>query len=59
MKKIALLLTTLVSLTFGTTIYFNSVEVTLNSNGLKIGDNAPVFNATTINFQDIDRKSVV
>ncbi len=53
MKKIALLLTTLVSLTFGTTIYFNSVEVTLNSNGLKIGDNAPVFNATTINFQDI------
>lgn len=53
MKKIILLLTTFVSLTFATTIHFNGVDVTLNSNGLKVGDNAPVFTATTINFQDM------
>ena len=41
-----------VSLAFGTMVSFNSAPVTLNSNGLKVGDFAPMFNATTIDFED-------
>lgn len=52
MKKILLMLILSVSLSLATTVTFNGVEVTLNSNGLKVGDEAPVFNATTINFED-------
>lgn len=53
MKKISLLLVMLTSLMFATTVTFNGIEVTLNSNGLKVGDNAPAFTATTIEFEDI------
>jgi len=52
MKKILLTLLVSVSLTFATTVAFNSLEVTLNSNGLKVGDDAPAFVATTIEFKD-------
>jgi thiol peroxidase len=53
MKKIILALSFLVSLSFATTVSFNDVEVTLNSNGLKVGDDAPAFVATNIDFQDV------
>lgn len=52
MRKIILGLTFLVSASFATTVAFNGLDVTLNSNGLKVGDNAPAFIATTIDFQD-------
>ena len=52
MKKIIIALTLLVSVTFGTTVSFNGMKVTLNSDGLNVGDNAPAFTATTINFED-------
>ena len=52
MKKILLILMLSVSLSFATTVAFNGAEVTLNSNGLKVGDKAPMFNATTIDFED-------
>ena len=52
MKKIGLTLIFLVTAAFGTMVSFNGMDVTLNSNGLKVGDDAPVFVATTINFQD-------
>jgi len=52
MKKIGLILLLVASMAFGKTVTFNGVEVTLNSNGLKVGDSAPMFNATTIDFED-------
>ena len=52
MKKIILGLTFLVSASFATTVAFNGLAVTLNSDGLKVGDNAPAFTATNIEFQD-------
>lgn len=52
MKKILTILTLLVSVTFGTTVAFNGMKVTLNSDGLKVGDLAPAFTATTINFEE-------
>ena len=52
MKKIGLTLIFLVTAAFGTMVSFNGMDVTLNSNGLKVGDDAPEFVATTINFQD-------
>lgn len=52
MKKIILTLLVFSSLVFASTVTFNGTEVTLNSNGLKVGDKAPVFNATTIDFED-------
>ncbi|MBC8237941.1 MAG: thiol peroxidase [Helicobacteraceae bacterium] len=52
MRKIIIGLTFLVSASFATTVAFNGLDVTLNSNGLKVGDNAPAFIATTIDFQD-------
>jgi len=52
MKKIGLMLIAAVSLAFGTIVSFNGAPVTLNSNGLKVGDLAPRFNATTIDFED-------
>ena len=53
MRKIILGLTFLISASFATTVAFNGLDVTLNSDGLKVGDNAPAFNATTIEFQDV------
>ena len=53
MKKILLGLTFLISASFATTVAFNGLGVTLNSDGLKVGDNAPAFVATTIDFQDV------
>ena len=53
MKKILIVLTLLVSVAFGTTVAFNGMKVTLNSDGLGVGDEAPSFSATTINFQDV------
>ena len=53
MKKIGLLLALLSSLTFATTVAFNGMEVTLNGKGLKVGEKAPDFYATTIDFEDI------
>ena len=52
MRKIILGLTFLVSASFATTVAFNGLAVTLNSDGLKVGDNAPAFTATNIEFQD-------
>lgn len=52
MKKIGLMLIVTASLAFGKMVSFTGIPVTLNSNGLKIGDTAPSFNATTINFED-------
>ena len=52
MKKIGLALLLTASMVFGTMVSFNSTPVTLNSNGLKVGDKAPIFQATTINFED-------
>lgn len=52
MQKIGLMLLLVASLAFGKTVTFNGIEVTLNSNGLKVGDAAPMFNATTIDFED-------
>lgn len=52
MKKIFIMLMLSVSLGFATTVAFHGLEVTLNSNGLKVGDKAPIFNATTIDFED-------
>ena len=52
MKKIILGLTFLVSASLATTVAFNGLAVTLNSDGLKVGDNAPAFIATNIEFQD-------
>ena len=52
MRKIFIALTLLVSATFATTVAFNGLKVTLNSDGLQVGDNAPAFVATTIEFKD-------
>ena len=52
MKKVILTLTLLVSISYATMVTFNGLDVTLNSNGLKVGDNAPAFTATTIELQD-------
>ena len=52
MRKIILGLTFLVSASLATTVAFNGLAVTLNSDGLKVGDNAPAFIATNIEFQD-------
>jgi len=53
MRKIFLALMCASSLTLATTVSFNGMKVTLNSDGLKVGDNAPAFTATTINFGDV------
>ena len=52
MKKTLLALILSVSLSLGTTVAFNGIEVTLNSNGLKVGDYAPEFIATTVELED-------
>ncbi|WP_455757222.1 thiol peroxidase [Sulfurimonas sp.] len=52
MKKIGLTLLLTATMTFATMVSFNGAPVTLNSNGLKVGDSAPAFNATTIEFTD-------
>jgi len=52
MKKTILMLLLSVTFGFATTVAFHGLEVTLNSNGLKVGDKAPIFNATTIDFED-------
>lgn len=53
MKKVGLLLVLLTSLTYATTVTFHGVEATLNSNGLKIGAKAPVFNTTTVDLEEM------
>ena len=52
MKKIVLFLIALTSYAFAIT--FNNLPVTLNSNGLKIGDDAPKFYAVDIEFQEVE-----
>ncbi len=52
MKKILISLVLLSSLALATTVSFNGLKVTLNSDGLKVGDIAPAFTATTIEFSD-------
>lgn len=52
MNKIGLMLIVTVSFAFARMVSFNGAPVTLNSNGLKVGDVAPMFNATTIDFED-------
>lgn len=53
MKKIGLLILLFTSLTFATTVTFHGIETTLNSNGLKVGANAPVFHTTTVDMEDM------
>lgn len=53
MKKIALGLFLLTTLTFATTVTFHGVKATLNSDGLKVGAKAPVFYTTTIDLEEM------
>lgn len=53
MKKIILVLFTLSSLAFASNVSFNGIAVTLNSNGLKVGDYAPQFTATSVELEDV------
>lgn len=53
MKKIMLSLVLLGSLLLAQTVTFKGEEVTLNSNGLKVGDNAPIFHTVDKNFQEV------
>lgn len=53
MKKIVITLISLVMVSSATMVSFNGMDVSLNSNGLKVGDTAHAFTATTINFEDI------
>lgn len=53
MQKISFLLVLLTSLTFATTVTFHGVEATLNSNGIKVGDKAPVFYTTTADLEEM------
>ena len=53
MKKIIVLLIALTSYVFATLVAFNSIPVTLNSNGLKVGDAAPEFTTVTIEFKEV------
>ena len=52
MRKIGFLLVLLSSLAFATVVSFNGIKVTLNSDGLNIGDDAPVFIATNVELED-------
>jgi thiol peroxidase len=52
MKKI-LLFTLLSSLLWSTTVAFKGEEVTLNSKGLKIGMDAPIFTAVNKDFMEV------
>jgi len=52
MNKIGLMLLLSATFAFGSMVTFAGTEVTLNNKGLKVGDNAPMFNATTIDFED-------
>ena len=53
MKKIGLLLAVLASWAFATNVTFHGIETTLNSNGLKVGANAPVFVTTTVDLEEM------
>jgi len=53
MKKIVLLFVLLTSAILARDVTFHGLDVTLNSNGLKIGDDAPVFYTTTINLEEM------
>jgi thiol peroxidase len=53
MKRISVIWVLLTSFALATTVAFHGVEVTLNSNGLKVGDDAPVFYTTTIDLEEM------
>lgn len=54
MKKIVLVFGLLVSYVFASTVTFNNVPVTLNSDGLNVGDKAPTFYAVDIEFKEAE-----
>ncbi len=53
MKKILLSLVILGTLLSAQTVTFKGEEVTLNSKGLQVGDNAPIFHTVDKNFQEV------
>ena len=53
MKIIVILFGVLTSYVFAGLVAFNSIAVTLNSDGLKVGDTAPQFTAVTIDFEEV------
>lgn len=52
MRRVTLFLLVLVTSVFAREVTFNDMPVTLNSNGLKVGDKAPKFHAVTIDMQE-------
>lgn len=53
MKRVVIILILMATSMLARDVTFNDVPVTLNSNGLKIGDKAPVFNAVNVDMEEV------
>lgn len=53
MKKVGLVLVLLISIVSARTVTFHGIEASLNSNGLKVGADAPIFYTTTVDLEEM------